>query len=176
MYSATCVFFECVTGGPPYASGDTITLRRIHETAPIPAQAVPESLRPLVAHGMAKNPAHRPRGAHQFVTLLAQLAVSAYGPGWGRRGWIALGAATSALAAAFPDAALGLTSSTTGLAHGAAHLTGKVGAKGLFGKATALEVEGGRRRSGPAPRGRYPSTQSPPGLKPRATLPKLTIF
>jgi hypothetical protein len=143
VYSATCVFFECVTGGPPYASGDTTTLRRMHEAAPVPAQAVPEPLRSLVAQGMAKNPAHRPPGAHQFVTLLEQLAVSAYGPDWERRGWIALGAATAVLAAAFPAAALGLTSGTTGLAHGAAHLAGKVGAKGLFGKATGLKVGGG---------------------------------
>jgi hypothetical protein len=34
-------------------------------------------------------------------------------------------------------------SGTTGLAHGAAHLAGKVGAKGLFGKATGLKLGGG---------------------------------
>jgi hypothetical protein len=94
-------------------------------------------------HGMAKNPAHRPPGAHQFVTLLEQHAVSAYGPDWERRGWIALGAATAVLATAFPAAALGLTSGASGLAYGAAHLAGKVGAKGLFGKATGPKVGGG---------------------------------
>jgi Protein kinase domain len=143
VYSATCVFFECVTGGPPYASGDTTTLRRMHEAAPLPTQAVPEPLRPLVAHGLAKDPAHRLPGAHQFVTLLERLATGAYGPDWERRGWIALGAATAVLAAAFPAAALGMTTGATGLAHGAAHLAGKVGAKGLFGKATGLKVGGG---------------------------------
>jgi hypothetical protein len=49
---------------------------------------------------------------------------------------IALGAATAVLATAFPAAALGMTSGATGLAHGVAHLAGKAGAKGLFGKAT----------------------------------------
>jgi Protein kinase domain len=144
VYSATCVFFECVTGGPPYAPGDTTTLRRMHETAPIPAQAVPEPLRPLVAHGMAKNPAHRPPGAHQFVTFLERLAVSSYGPDWERRGWMALGAATAMLAAAFPAAALGMTSgATTALWHGAAHLAGKAGGKGLLTKATGVKIGAG---------------------------------
>ncbi|GLY84747.1 serine/threonine-protein kinase [Actinoallomurus iriomotensis] len=143
VYAATCVFFECVTGTPPYAPGDTTTLRRMHEAAPIPAQAVPEPLRPLVAHGMAKNPAHRPPGARQFVDLLERLATDAYGPDWERRGWIALGAAAAVLAAAFPAALLGMTSGFTGLAHGAAELAGKAGAKGLFGKATGIKVGGG---------------------------------
>jgi hypothetical protein len=144
VYSATCVFFECVTGGPPYASGDTTTLRRMHEAAPVPAQAVPDPLRPLIAHGMAKNPAHRPPGAHQFVTLLEQLAVGSYGPDWERRGWIALGAATTVLAAAFPAAALGMTSgATTALWHGAAHLAGKAGGKGLLTKATGVKIGAG---------------------------------
>ncbi|GAA4520723.1 hypothetical protein GCM10023191_098060 [Actinoallomurus oryzae] len=143
VYSATCVFFECVTGVPPYASGDTTTLRRLHEAAPIPAQAVPERLRPLLAHGMAKDPGHRPPDARRFVDLLERIATDAYGPDWERRGWVALGAATAALAAAFPAAVLGVTSGITGLAHGAAELAGKAGAKGLFGKATGIKVGGG---------------------------------
>ncbi|MGH3379968.1 MAG: hypothetical protein ACRDP6_35080 [Actinoallomurus sp.] len=90
----------------------------MHESAPVPAEAVPEKLRPLVAHGMAKYPAQRPPGAEQFVTLLEQLA------------------------AAFPAAALGVTGSAA-LGHGAAHLAAKVGAKGLFGKATGVKVGAG---------------------------------
>ena len=142
VYSATCVFFECVTGHPPYASGETTTLRRMHESAPVPAEAVPETLRPLVAHGMAKYPAQRPHGAEQFVTLLEQLATTSYGPDWERRGWAALGAAAAVLAAAFPAASLGVTGSAA-LGHGAAHLAAKVGAKGFFGKATGVKVGAG---------------------------------
>jgi serine/threonine protein kinase len=108
-YAATCVFFECVSGRPPYASGETTTLRRMHESAPIPAQDVPEALQALVAHGMAKDPARRPPSAQDFVTWLEQLAAQAYGPDWERRGWIALGAATVVLTAAFPAAALSAT-------------------------------------------------------------------
>jgi hypothetical protein len=135
VYAATCVFFECVTGDPPYGSGDTTTLRRRHESAPVPANAVPEPLRHLVAYGMAKDPRQRPPGAQQFIGMLEQLAAGAYGPDWERRGWIALGTATAVLATAFPAAMLGMTSGATGLTHGVAHLAGKAGAKGLFGKA-----------------------------------------
>jgi serine/threonine protein kinase len=144
VYAATCVFFECVTGGLPYGSSDTTTLRRMHESAPVPANAVPEPLRPLVAHGMAKDPAHRPPGAQQFVAQLERLAAGAYGPDWERRGWIALGTATAVLAAAFPAAALGMTTgATTALGHGFAQLAGKAGAKGLLGKATGTKVGAG---------------------------------
>ena len=106
VYAATCVFFECVTGRPPYTSGETTTLRRMHESAPVPAQAVPETLQPLVTHGMAKDPARRPPSAQDFVAWLEQLATQAYGPDWERRGWMVLGAATTVLAAAFPIAAI----------------------------------------------------------------------
>jgi hypothetical protein len=126
VYAAACVFFECVTGGLTYGSSDTTTLRRMHESAPVPANAVPEPLRPLVAHGMAKDPAHRPPGAQQFVAQLERLAAGAYGPDWERRGWIALGTATAVLAAAFPAAALGMTTgATTALGHGFAQLAGR---------------------------------------------------
>jgi serine/threonine protein kinase len=143
VYSATCVFFECVTGRPPYTERDTTTLRHRHQAAPVPAYAVPEPLRPLVAHGMAKSPVRRPPDARQFVGLLEQVATEAYGPDWERRGWIALGTAAAVIAAGLPAAALGMTSGATGLAHGVGHLAGKVGAKGLFGKVTGLKVGGG---------------------------------
>jgi hypothetical protein len=142
VYAATCVFFECVTGRPPYASGETTMLRRMHESAPVPAEAVPEALRTLVAHGMAKDPARRPPSAQEFGALLERVATQAYGPGWERRGWIALGAATAVLAAAFPAAALGMTGSSV-LGHGAVHLAGKVGAKGFLGKATGVKIGAG---------------------------------
>jgi hypothetical protein len=142
VYAATCVFFECVTGRPPYASGETTSLRRMHESAPVPAEAVPETLQALVTHGMAKDPARRPPSARDFVTWLEQLATQAYGPDWERRGWLAFGAATAVLAAAFPAAVLGATGSSV-LGHGAVSLAGKVSAKGFLGKATGLKLGAG---------------------------------
>jgi hypothetical protein len=91
---------------------------------------------------MAKDPARRPPSAGEFVALLERQATQAYGPDWERRGWIALGAATTVLVAAFPAAALGVTG-TSALGHGADHLAGKAGAKGLLGKATGVKVGAG---------------------------------
>lgn len=143
---------------------------------------MPEPLRPLVAHGMAKNPALRPPGARQFVTLLEQPAADAYGPDWERRGWIALGAATAVLAAAFPAAALGMASgATTALGHGAAHLAGKVAGKGLLTKATGVKVGAGLGAAAVAATTVYlvwPTPEHVGGrpLDSEGTLPRITIL
>ncbi|WP_119727443.1 serine/threonine-protein kinase [Thermomonospora amylolytica] len=97
MYAATCVFFECVTGARPYPAADLAELRRRHLEDPVPAEAVPEPLRPLLERGMAKDPAARPMGAAAFVTELEAVAGGAYGPDWETRGWGALGVATAAV-------------------------------------------------------------------------------
>lgn len=92
VYSATCVFYECVTGQRPYRAQDVVTLESLHVGSPIPVLTVPEPLRSLVLRGMAKEARQRPPGAAAFVTELEQTAVHAYGPDWEKRGWIALGA------------------------------------------------------------------------------------
>ena len=57
VYAATATFYECLTGHPPF-SGDTAeALLRQHQCDPVPLDPVPEPLRPLVAAGMAKEPA-----------------------------------------------------------------------------------------------------------------------
>lgn len=106
LYSATCVFFECVTGRRPYPGDDVETLRAAHTQAPAPVAEVPEPLRPLVGRGLAKSPAERLWDAAGFVTELETVAVRAYGPDWEERGRTALAAAAAALAALFPAAAL----------------------------------------------------------------------
>jgi eukaryotic-like serine/threonine-protein kinase len=85
IYAATAVFYECLTGTPPF-TGRLRQLRREHESAPIPAEGVPAPLRDLVLRGMAKDPAERPANAAAFVTQLEQVAVAAYGADWERRG------------------------------------------------------------------------------------------
>ena len=87
MYAATAVFFESVRGKPPF-SGRLGQLRHQHESAPVPRDGLDEALRDLVAWGMAKNPADRPRNTRSFVSELGARAVTAYGPSWeddGRR-------------------------------------------------------------------------------------------
>ncbi|WP_143220985.1 serine/threonine-protein kinase, partial [Actinomadura sp. CNU-125] len=86
VYAATCVFFECVTGRRPFAAENLAGLMGRHLTAPVPAEDVPEPLRPLVESGLAKNPWDRPAGAAAFVTELETAAAAAYGADWEAHG------------------------------------------------------------------------------------------
>src|SRR5690606_12229819 len=80
-YAATCVFVECVSGRRPYTEKG-VALMQAHLTAPVPVEAVPKPLRPLVARGMAKRPEERPPGADAFVEELERIARKAYGAAW----------------------------------------------------------------------------------------------
>jgi Protein kinase domain len=103
VYAATCVFVECVTGAKPYGGQD---LAAAHLSAPIPAQAVPEPLRALVEHGMAKRAQDRPESADAFVAELERVAAAGYGTDWESRGWRVLAGVTAALASLSPLAGL----------------------------------------------------------------------
>ncbi|SEG06619.1 serine/threonine protein kinase [Thermomonospora echinospora] len=133
VYAATCVFYECITGRRPYDATDRMALMAMHGTAPIPAEDVPEPLRPLVEQGMAKSAEERPPGAAAFVEELEQAARAAYGTDWEARGVRTLAAAAVALAALFPLAAAGLTAPAAGLAAGAGGAAGVAGAGGAAG-------------------------------------------
>ncbi|ACY96785.1 serine/threonine-protein kinase [Thermomonospora curvata] len=129
VYAATCVFFECITGSKPFSADNAAALMHRHLTAPVPVEAVPEPLRPLLARGMAKDAAHRPPGAAAFVTELEEAASAAYGADWEQRGIRALAAGAAALAALFPLAA-GLipTAAGAGTAGAGAGAAGVAGA------------------------------------------------
>ncbi len=83
LYAATAVFFECLTGRPPYAGRN---MARLHREAAVPAEEVPGPLRTLVHQGLAKEPEHRPKSAADFLGALEDAAVSAYGPSWEAQG------------------------------------------------------------------------------------------
>ncbi len=85
LYAATAVFFECLTGAPPF-SGDLARLREQHESGALPLDRVDAPLAPLIEQGMAKDWASRPHSANAFVSELEALASSAYGPDWEERG------------------------------------------------------------------------------------------
>ncbi|GAA1307453.1 hypothetical protein Psi02_46110 [Planotetraspora silvatica] len=86
IYAATCVFFECLTGREPYRADHPAALPHLHQSAAIPVEAVPGSVRNLVSRGLAKNPADRPVTAGAFIGELETTALGAYGPEWERRG------------------------------------------------------------------------------------------
>ncbi|MGH3212067.1 MAG: protein kinase domain-containing protein [Trebonia sp.] len=87
MYAAAATFCESLTGKPPFA-GRPGQLRQQHESAPVPVDRIDRPLQDLVAWGMAKYPADRPRSARSFLNELGARAAAAYGPSWedeGRR-------------------------------------------------------------------------------------------
>jgi serine/threonine-protein kinase len=85
IYAATVVLYESVTGKPPFP-GRLAQLRDRHESAAVPLDRVDPPLRDLVAWGMAKNPADRPRGTRSFLGELEARAAAAYGPRWEDQG------------------------------------------------------------------------------------------
>jgi eukaryotic-like serine/threonine-protein kinase len=102
VYAATAVCYECLTGERPYPVKGLWALAAAHRDAPIPVDRVPSSLRGLIAYGMAKDPADRPRTADAFLAELEHVALAAYGPGWEERGRVRLAALAALLAAMFP--------------------------------------------------------------------------
>ncbi|MFG2087874.1 MULTISPECIES: serine/threonine-protein kinase [unclassified Spirillospora] len=83
LYAATAIFYECLTGRPPYAGRN---MARLHREAPIPADEVPGPLRNLIHQGLAKDPAQRPQSVVDYLAALEDAAVSAYGPSWEAQG------------------------------------------------------------------------------------------
>jgi eukaryotic-like serine/threonine-protein kinase len=112
IYAATATFYECLTGRPPF-SGETDDLLRQHRFEPVPIDPLPESLRPLVAAGMAKDPAGRPADASAFVTSLKSAASAGYGRDWEKHGRSHLGEAALLLAALWPSGAPPATQGTS---------------------------------------------------------------
>ncbi|MBO2460460.1 serine/threonine-protein kinase [Actinomadura violacea] len=83
LYAAAAVFFECLTGHPPFAGRN---MARLHREAAIPVEEVPGPLRELIGQGLAKDPEQRPKTAADFLGALEEAAVSAYGPSWEAQG------------------------------------------------------------------------------------------
>jgi hypothetical protein len=86
VYAATAVFFECLTGRPPYERPTIAQMARAHATAPIPIKQIPEPLWVMFAHGLAKDPLDRPPTAAMFLEEVEEAARTAYGPRWETRG------------------------------------------------------------------------------------------
>ena len=122
VYAATATFFECLTGQPPFRGDTAAELMYQHLCQPVPVDAVPEPVRPLVAAGMAKQPEDRPADATAFVAALNKVAARTYGPDWHERGRSHLGEAALLLAALWPSGGLpavqGITVEKIPLRHG----------------------------------------------------------
>ena len=99
VYAATAVFFECLTGAPPF-SGELAALREQHASGALPLDRVDARLAPLIGRGMAKDRDRRPHSANAFVVELEALAAVTYGSDWEGRGRALLAARAAASAAA----------------------------------------------------------------------------
>ncbi|MFF7154683.1 protein kinase [Streptomyces sp. NPDC008139] len=105
VYAATAVFHQSLTGAPPYAGATAAELAAQHAEAPVPAEQAPEPVRPLLARGLAKDPAERPQSATEFAAEAEAVAVAAYGEDWEERGRGELAALVVLLAAPSGEAA-----------------------------------------------------------------------
>lgn len=146
VYSATVVFYECLTGQRPYRATTLPELALAHRSRPIPAKHAPGPLRELIALGMAKEPGDRPASAAEFLDRLERTAEAAYGDGWERRGRAHLAELAALLALRLPSAkesgrgatALGLTE--LGRLGGLGRRIGQLGARRGLVAATAGTV------------------------------------
>jgi serine/threonine kinase PknH len=64
IYALACVLYECLTGSPPYPTGDRVALITAHLTAPTPRPSqqrtgIPVAFDAVIARGMAKSPENR---------------------------------------------------------------------------------------------------------------------
>ncbi|WP_198653405.1 serine/threonine-protein kinase [Actinocorallia populi] len=98
LYAATCVFFECLTGAPPYQASAEAELQQLHQNASPPIERLPKALRPPALRGLAKFPAQRPLDALAFVSDLEKTARRAYGRKWESRGLASLLGLAAAMA------------------------------------------------------------------------------
>ncbi|NJP94709.1 protein kinase [Nonomuraea sp. FMUSA5-5] len=102
VYAAALVFYECLTGHRAFHAENVAALAYQHQHVPPPLDDVEEPLRPLVEHGLAKDPADRPESAQAFLAEMEEAARAAYGEDWELRGRTGLGILTLPLAALLP--------------------------------------------------------------------------
>ena len=86
IHAATAAFYECLTGAAPYADATVAEPGAQDADAPVPYGQLPEPVRPLVARGLASDPAERPQSAADFAAELETVAAAAYGADWEERG------------------------------------------------------------------------------------------
>ncbi|MEW9550853.1 protein kinase, partial [Nonomuraea sp. NPDC050783] len=102
VYAATAVFFECLTGHRPFPGDDATAPALQHRRAAPALEEVEEALRPLVARGLAEDPADRPASAEELLAELEDVAPVAYGDDWEERGRAGLGLLLVPLVALLP--------------------------------------------------------------------------
>jgi tRNA A-37 threonylcarbamoyl transferase component Bud32 len=91
VYAATVTFFECLAGAPPFYADDPAELAAKHQDSLVPIEVIPEGLRDLVLHGLAKDPRAR-LDARALLAAVGDVAAQVAGSHWERQGRRELGA------------------------------------------------------------------------------------
>lgn len=81
VYSLACVLFECLTGQPPYSTGDLPSLMSAHLLSPPPRPSVTQpglhsSFDAVILWGMTKDPAGRCPSAGELARAASAAAMS----------------------------------------------------------------------------------------------------
>ncbi|GAA2729487.1 serine/threonine-protein kinase [Actinocorallia aurantiaca] len=97
IYAATCVFFESLTGRPPFPG-----TMEAHLSLPVPLDQAPEVLHGLLASGLAKAPQNRPATAAEFAAEVENTALAFYGPEWEHHGLSVLASLARSLGTLLP--------------------------------------------------------------------------
>ncbi|MEY9858426.1 hypothetical protein ABH935_004041 [Catenulispora sp. GAS73] len=110
VFSATAVFFECLTNENTFVAATRDDLEALYEYAEIIAEFAPPQVSPLVQRGLAMHPSRRPSSPHEFLDEVTTAVTAAYGPDWQQRGqallseWAAAAARTEGVELAVPRA------------------------------------------------------------------------
>jgi len=85
VYSLTCLLYECLTGRPPFETGDLRQLMSAHMFSPPPRPSIMRrglnrAFDDVIAQGMAKQPAARFSSAGELATAATAAASSAQAP------------------------------------------------------------------------------------------------
>ena len=179
LYSAGVVLFELLAGRPPFAAGTTAAVLAMHISAPVPAlRGVPEPVEALVWRALAKNPAHRPQSAEEFLDELQTSARRSYGAAWADRASIAtlVGATVAAGALAASGGAAG------GAVVGGTQAAGTqaAGTQAAGTQAAGIQAAGtqpaGTTAAGSAPGPTVgPPAPAPPPVAPTPPAPTITV-
>jgi hypothetical protein len=89
-YSAGAMFFEFLTGKPPFRAESAVALMRMHVNDPVPDPRslnsdIPHGVAEMVMRAMAKDPAARQQTTFEFLDDLQRAAVAGYGENWEQR-------------------------------------------------------------------------------------------
>ena len=91
VFSATAVFFECLTNESPFVAATRDDLAALHEYAELIADFAPPELRSVAQRGLAPEAARRAASPQEFLDEMTATATAVYGADWQQRGRALLG-------------------------------------------------------------------------------------